>query len=368
MPDRPLRIAFYAPLKAPGHPVPSGDRLMARMLVAALGNAGHTVRLASDLRAFRGDPEDIQGWADLQQSADAERLRISAEWTAGQTPDIWFCYHPYYKAPDLIGPPLAARFGLAYVTCEASWSARRNIGIWTEMQAAVLAAVKGARLNLCMTGRDHAGLIAAAPQAPLAMLPPFIDTHPFDADPAPLAGHLVTVAMMRAGDKAQSYALLAAALGRLPEGTPWHLSVAGDGPLRAEVHAMFAGLPPGRVTWLGQISREAVAALLARSRVYVWPGYGEAYGLAYLEAQAAGLPVVALRVAGVPEVVSDGATGVLVAEGQAAAFADAIHGLLQDPARAAAMGQAARQRVRTRHSFGVAAARLDGLMRQIGGG
>ena len=85
--------------------------------------------------------------------------------------------------------------------------------------------------------------------------------------------------------------------------------------MRGEVEALFAGLPAGRVRWLGQVDAAGVAGLLARGAVYVWPGCGEAYGLAYLEAQAAGLPVVAFRTAGVPEVVADGETGVLVADG-----------------------------------------------------
>ncbi|MGQ0565390.1 MAG: glycosyltransferase family 4 protein [Gemmobacter sp.] len=364
MPDDlpPLSIAFYAPLKAPDHPVPSGDRLMARMLVAALRAAGHRVAVVSDLRAFRGDPEDGPGWIALQQAAAAERDRIAADWRERGQPDLWFCYHPYYKAPDLLGPPLAVDFAVPMVTCEASYSARRNIGIWVPMQAAMLSGLRAARLNLCLTARDHAGLAAVDPNLWLAMLPPFIDTGPFAAPPAPEPGHLVTVAMMRAGDKATSYARLAAALRRLPPGLPWHLTVAGDGPLRDQVRAMFEGLPAGRVTWAGQVPRDGVARLLARGMVHVWPGYGEAYGLAYLEAQAAGLPVVACRTAGVPEVVADGLSGVLVPPGDDDAMARAIAGLLTDPAAARAMGQAARARVAERHAFPVAARRLDGLL------
>ena len=47
-----MRIAFYAPLKSPDHPVPSGDRQMARLLVAALRHAGHDVEIASELRSY----------------------------------------------------------------------------------------------------------------------------------------------------------------------------------------------------------------------------------------------------------------------------------------------------------------------------
>jgi glycosyltransferase involved in cell wall biosynthesis len=361
---RALSIAFYAPLKAPGHPVPSGDRLMARMMVAALQAGGHRVGVVSDLRAWIGDAEDRAGWAALQAAAAAERDRIAALWREQGPPDLWFCYHPYYKAPDLIGPPLAEAFGLPMVTCEASYSRRRNVGIWAGMQAEMLAGLRAARLNLCLTARDHAGLAAVDAGLRLAMLPPFIETAPFAADPAPKPGHLVTVAMMRAGDKCDSYTRLAAALALLPPGLPWHLTVAGDGPERAVVQAMFAGLP-GRVTWAGQLPREAVARLLAEGAVHVWPGYGEAYGLAYLEAQAAGLPVVACRVAGVPEVVEDGVAGLLVPPGDDAALAGAVAALLADPARARRMGQAGRARVNARHAFPAAARRLDGLLQGI---
>ena len=51
-----MRIGFYAPLKAPDHPVPSGDRQMARHLMAALGAAGHGVELVSRLRSFAPRP------------------------------------------------------------------------------------------------------------------------------------------------------------------------------------------------------------------------------------------------------------------------------------------------------------------------
>ena len=368
MTSRTLSIAFYAPLKAPDHPVPSGDRLMARMLGTALGAAGHRVQVVSALRAYRGDPQDHAGWVALQAAADAERARIAALWRGGMRPDLWFCYHPYYKAPDLLGPPLAAAFGVPMVTCEASYSQRRNVGIWAAMQAVMLDGLRGAAVNLCLTARDHAGLVAVDPGLPLAMLPPFIDTLPFAAPPTPEPGHLVTVAMMRAGDKGDSYARLAAALRLLPPELPWHLTVAGDGPMRDAVVAMFDGVPADRITWAGRLPPGAVAGLLARGALYVWPGYGEAYGLAYREAQAAGLPVVACRIAGVPEVVEDGVTGVLVAAGDDAVFAGAIAGLLADPTRAARMGAVARARVEARHAFPVAVQRLDRLLQGVVGG
>ncbi len=365
--DRRLVVAFYAPLKAPNHPVPSGDRLMAQLLMRCLQSAGHQVALVSDLRAYLGDAQDVAGWAALQGSAAAEVDRIAAGWVGhSQTkPDVWLCYHPYYKAPDLLGPDLSRRFALPYVTIETSLSARRNIGVWTQMQAVVQAGVQQAALNLCLTGRDAAGLQNAVPSARLARFAPFIETDAFASPPDPRPGHLVTVAMMRAGDKAESYRRLAALLSLLPLDLPWHLSVVGDGSLRAEVQAMFAGLPAGRIRWLGLQSRPQIAALLAQAAVYVWPGCGEAYGLAYLEAQAAGVPVVAQNVAGVPEVVRDGVTGFLTQPGDDAAAASAVARLLGDASFQSRMGKAARLRVLHDHAFDGAALRLSDVLQAV---
>ncbi len=353
MTRRPLHIAFYAPLKSPDHPVPSGDRLMARQLLACLRAAGHRVDVVSHLRAYLGRSDDTAGWRALQAEAGQERARIAADWRTG-APDLWVCYHPYVKSPDLLGPDLCRAFGLPFITIEASWSARRNLGIWVDTQAAALAAVTGAALNLCLTARDRTGLAQAAPAARLSRLPPFIDTTPFDATPAPEPGHIVTVAMMRAGDKTHSFALMAKALARLPADLDWRLSVAGDGPERDTVQALFAHLPPARIAWLGALPRAGVADLLARGQVYLWPGCGEAYGLAYLEAQAAGLPVVACDTAGVPEVVSAEAGNRLVPL-DAQALADAVTGMLRDRS---ARGATARAHVRRHHSIGAATTRL----------
>lgn len=356
-----LRIAFHAPLKSPDHPVPSGDRKMARQLVDGLRQAGHEIEVLSQMRAWLPDPGDRAAWQRLQEEALAERVRIAAIWQA-RPADLVFCYHPYYKSPDLIGLPLAKAHGLPYLTCEASLSPRRNTGLWAETQALAREAVAEAALNLCLSARDAEGLAQAVPGARLARLAPFIDALPFAAPPQPEPGHIVTVAMMRPGDKLESFRHLAAALARLPPDCDWRLSVAGDGPAAAEVQALFADLPPDRLCWLGALPPDRVAALLARGMVYLWPGVGEAYGLAYLEAQAAGLPVIAFGTAGVPEVVSGDAGGALVAPGDDAGLAAEVALLLADPAEAARRGAAARARVIGRHSIEAATGRLAGLV------
>lgn len=355
-----MRIAFYAPLKSPDHPVPSGDRLMARQLLHALEEGGNEVMLASSLRTFHTTPETVL--PGLEETAQAERERVSRLWEQNGPPDLWFCYHPYYKAPDLIGPDLCRRFGLPYVTAEASYSHRRNLGCWTRHQDLLKEMVGLAGVNLCFTERDRLGLVQAVPGARLARIAPFIDASSFlERPPAPRPGRLITVAMMRPGDKMGSYASLAEALALIAD-LDWNLTIVGDGSERAAVEALFSGFAPGRIEWLGELSREEVAEVLSGGSVFVWPGHGEAYGLAYLEAQAAGLPVVAERIAGVPEVVEHGRTGLLVTSGDPHVFADAVAYLLADEPRRLLLSEAARRFVSEERSLPVMARRLSEVL------
>ena len=97
-------VAFYAPMKPPTHPTPSGDRQMARALMAALSN-GPQIDLVSELRIYDGAGDaDVQKALQQQAKAEADRLiKLAAHrnWQA------WISYHNYYKAPDIIGPVCA---------------------------------------------------------------------------------------------------------------------------------------------------------------------------------------------------------------------------------------------------------------------
>lgn len=359
-----MRVAFYAPMKSPMHPVPSGDRLMARLLMAAMGLAGYAVEIASELRSYTATPDDPAD-AAIREAAAGEIERLSALWSGEGPPDLWFAYHPYYKTPDLIGPALCHRFGIAYATAEASWSRRRNAGQWARAQAQVLEAVRGAAVNFCFTRRDAEGLRQAAPDAVYAPLSPFLDARPYAAcEPRPRPGHLVTVAMMRPGDKMASYVMLAEALTRIGD-EAWTLSIIGDGRSRQEVEALFARFGEDRIRLHGELTQEGVAALLSESAIHVWPGCGEAYGLAYLEAQAAGLPVVAQATAGVPEVVQDGVTGLLTADGDIDAYAGAVRRLLRDEALRRSLGVHARRFVLEERSIERAAQTIDAYLRKV---
>jgi glycosyltransferase involved in cell wall biosynthesis len=167
--------------------------------------------------------------------------------------------------------------------------------------------------------------------------------------------------MMRTGDKLASYRTLAAALGHVE--APWRLTIVGDGDARAEVEAAFAGFG-ARVAFAGLCDDAAIAAYLAASDLFVWPAIGEAYGMAILEAQASGLPVVAGAMPGVAAIVADGITGRLAPVGDANAFAAAIDELCADDAKRLRMGDAARAKVLRLHDLPAAAAAFDLALRR----
>ena len=139
--------------------------------------------------------------------------------------------------------------------------------------------------------------------------------------------------------------LLAAArivLDAKPEALVW---IAGDGALREELERQHQELGLGdRVRLLG--FRDDVPDLLRAADLFCVSSYHEGMGTATLDAMAAGLPVVATRVGGIPEVVEDRATGLLVPPHDPGAMAGAILGLAADVARRGAMGERAKERVR----------------------
>jgi len=375
-----MRIAFYAPLKPPDHPVPSGDRRVARALIAALESAGHEVRLASRLRSWEGTG-DAERQRRIERLGRRAALHLTRRYLGASLPrpELWLTYHLYHKAPDWLGPAVARALGVPYVVAEASLAGKQAEGAWARGHAASIAAIKAADLLVNLNGDDRAGLLAAgAKPERVAALTPFIATASFArAMPAraELAERygldaarpwLLAVAMMRAGAKLASYGLLAEALALL-RGREWQLVVVGDGPERAAVEALLAPLERGRVRPLGALPEAALPALYASADLYVWPAIHEAFGMAFLEAQAAGLPVLAGRERGVPEVVRDGEAGILVPPGDARAFAEALEALLADPVRRRQMGARARAIALAEHDIAPAAARLDALLRGVAG-
>jgi glycosyltransferase involved in cell wall biosynthesis len=122
------------------------------------------------------------------------------------------------------------------------------------------------------------------------------------------------------------------------------LLVAGDGELRNELEALAQQLGvASQVQFLGE--RDDVAQILAASDAFVLSSHSEGIPLSVLEAMAAGLPVIATSVGGLPEVVRNGIEGLLVPTGNIEALESAMGQLAGDSAARRAMSRAAAERI-----------------------
>jgi glycosyltransferase involved in cell wall biosynthesis len=376
-----VRIAFYAPMKPPGHPVPSGDRRVAEYLVAALEAAEHTVEIASTFRSYEGIGE-AQHQTELRAAGGAEAGRVTARLAVrpmAERPTLWFTYHVYHKSPDWLGPAVARSLRIPYVIAEPSYAAKQAGGPWASGLAAARQAIEAADALICPTRLDMAAVTPLTQPGRVHYLPPFLDAAPFVAARADRAAAraklarcheldpervwLLAVGMMRRRDKLESYQRLAAALARL-QVSSWRLLVVGDGEARAEVAAALARFGD-KVRFLGELAPAQLARIYGACDIYVWPAAGEAYGMALLEAQAAGLPVVAGRVRGVPDVVQDRLTGLLAAENDPADFATMLSPLIEDSALRYSFGVSAAQFVAGERTIAAAGVALDTILRPL---
>jgi glycosyltransferase involved in cell wall biosynthesis len=372
-----MRIAFYAPLKPPDHPVASGDRAMARALIAALERGGHEVTLAAHFRSY--DSGDARRQARLRQEGRKIAHRYLRKIERGaEPPELWFTYHLYHKAPDWLGPLVSERLHIPYVVAEASYAPKQQGGRWDLGHRAVEEAIRKAALIFQPNPAD-AECVLPLLESPerMKLLTPFIDTAPFrapdhDESRAVIGGMLgleqatpwlVSVAMMRDDQKLLSYRVLADAMAKVTD-PPWQLILAGRGPAEETVRKLFAQFGE-RVRWAGVVAPDVLKQLYRAADLYLWPAVKEAFGVALIEAQAAGLPVIAGRSGGVSSVVADGETGLLAPEGDVAAFAEALRALLADPERRGAMGQAAMERAARELDIAGAAAMLDAELRKL---
>ncbi|MBI2992909.1 MAG: glycosyltransferase family 4 protein [Gammaproteobacteria bacterium] len=140
---------------------------------------------------------------------------------------------------------------------------------------------------------------------------------------------------------------------------------AGDGPERARVESVLARASMGgRAVFLGAVPHEAMPGVYRAADLCVLPSLVEATSLAGLEAMASGRALVGTRVGGIPSIIEDGATGLLVAPGDPAALAGAIRRLVLDPGLRERMGAAGRWRAVQEFAWETIAARTAAILEQ----
>ena len=249
------------------------------------------------------------------------------------------------------------------------------VSTWCERTAAGSAAAV-----VAVSDGMRADILAAYPEIPperVRVIRNGIDTSEYRPDPA-------TDVLDQYGiDKARPYVifvgritrqkgvpvLLRAASGLIPEAQLVLLAGAADTPEQlAEVTELVEGLRATRsgVFWIPEmLPRRDVTQLLTHATVFAIPSVYEPLGIVNLEAMACATAVIGSRTGGIPEVVADGQTGLLVPVGEPEPLAAALNTLVSDPDRARAMGQAGRKRAVAEFGWPAIAAQTAALYAEL---
>ncbi len=211
-------------------------------------------------------------------------------------------------------------------------------------------ALTGADRVIVLNEPARRGVEQFAPRAQVVTLPNAIHVETF-APAAARPARKGPVEILFVGMLSEEKGLddLRAALCELVPRSDWHANIAGEGPQkgdrqRRQAEFEAAGLR-GRVQFHGMVTGDAKLALLTAADLFVLPSRSESFGIANLEAMAAGLPVVSTRVGAIPDYIDHGVHGLLVPPADVPALTAALQMLLEDPALRTRLGAQSRVRV-----------------------
>jgi glycosyltransferase involved in cell wall biosynthesis len=367
-----MKILFYAPFKPLDHAHPSGDLVTATGIVDYLTEKGHQVVAASSLRC-----RWIYWKPWLWPKLIVEKRRAVRRFLKDDY-DLWFTYHTYYKAPDLLGPYASSKLKIPYVIFQGIYSTKRRRKLKTlpgfYLNRNVLRAASHVFINKTV---DWINLKRLLPNERISYLAPGISPDQFHFDPnarqalrtqwnigdVPV---VFSAAMFRADVKTKGLIWVIRACGELVRrGHHLRLVIAGDGKERDELQRLAEAQLPQRFHFAGEIPRREMFRYYSASDVFVFPGIQESLGMVFLEAQSCGLPVVAFDNAGVPEAVADGQTGFLVPKYAAKPFADAIERLLKNKDLRQQMSRAAQSHIRQNHDLNQNYQKMEEVLQSI---
>ncbi|WP_424946008.1 glycosyltransferase family 4 protein [Candidatus Spongiihabitans sp.] len=378
-----MKIGFYAPLKSPNHPVASGDRAMAGLLIKALTSCGHEVEILSELRSWEG-----KGVQSAQEktiaSAQKEVERLTNYYQTNRPPELIFVYHVYHKAPDWIGVELANRLHVPYLIAEASFAPKQVHGRWRIGHQQTLKCIRTAQTIIAFNPMDVECLkpLLKSSQS-IELLSPFLDERP--AQPYHVSAltkpalrkqfaeryhldsnkvWLITVAMMRAGDKSTSYKQLAETLSQIDMDL-WQWVAIGGGENFDQIQNFFKPLA-ANCFFMGELGRESIHQWLVVGDIFAWPAVNEAYGLALLEALAAGLPAVVQNYGGVSSIVEHNRTGYVTNPDNRNEFTQSLAKLIRDENRRKNMAAAAIKKFISKHSYPTAVSNINAICNHVG--
>jgi glycosyltransferase involved in cell wall biosynthesis len=264
----------------------------------------------------------------------------------------------------MLGPYCSTQTAIPYVIFQGIYSTKRRRRLKT-LPGFLLnrKALLTARMVYTNKRSDEKNLARLLPEDRLRYIAPGIRPKQFDFDAASRAEFrhrwqvgdkavIFTAAMFRPGVKTQGLKQVIASCGALKQaGKLLSLVIAGDGQTRSELEEQAQrDLGPDHL-FLGKIPRQDLYRCYSAADIFAFPGIRESLGMVYLEAQAAGLPVVAFRDWGAAEAVQHNRTGLLTPADQPDLFTTGIGMLLEDSNRRKRFGDEARKHILTNHDI-----------------
>ena len=351
-----MKISFYMPFKPFGHKNPSGDLVTGMELHEFLTNHNHEVEIASTLRSR---------WLYLKPwqfiNVARERGRI-IEGLKRFPSDVWLSYHTYYKAPDLLGPACSSRLAIPYVIFQGIYSTKRKRSLKT-FPGFILnrRALQAAQVVFTNKKTDEHNLKRLLPEERVNYIAPGLVPAQFNFDLVARRALkeqwnigerrvVMTTAMLRPGVKTAGVVkVIDSCLELRKRGHDIILVVIGDGANRTMIEQEGREKLSGNILFLGKIPRHELYRYYSAADIFAFPGIQESLGMVYLEAQSAGLPVVAFKNWGAKEAVVHNETGLLSSAEEPDEFTRDIETLIVDRDKRIKMRDSAKTHIRTNH-------------------
>jgi colanic acid/amylovoran biosynthesis glycosyltransferase len=341
---------------------------------------GHLV--AAHLSALLGHPRAYLATVGdaLRLPGRSPRVRLWQLFYLGEAILLWWgCrrlgvrhVHAHFTSPGADVAHYYARFARRAHADGAGWSfSAHGVDISNTDDLTLAAKVRDADFVVCVSDYGRSQLMALVDEGhwqKIHVVRCGVDLNAFrnngtvsgnDAAAVLAVGRLVSV---------KGHGVLLEAIARLTEsGRSVSATFVGDGPRRAALEQLARKLGiADRVTFAGGVGQDDIGRYYEDADVFCLPSFSEGLPVVLLEAMAAGLPVVASRIAGIPELIEHGRSGLLVPPGRADLLADALGTLLVDPGRRADLAAEARRRVGSEFDVDASAEQLRELMAGYG--
>jgi glycosyltransferase involved in cell wall biosynthesis len=351
-----MKISFYMPFKPLGHQNPSGDLIIGMELYDFFIRQKHTVTLASSLRSR---------WLYLKPwqfvTVFFERKRV-VRTLHNTKPDVWLSYHTYYKAPDLLGPSCSKKMAIPYIIFQGIYSTKRRRKLKT-LPGFLLnrRALRAAQLVFTNKKVDELNLKRLLPETQVKYVAPGLSPDQFNFDLVSRRALrekwelgnrriVMTTAMLRPGVKTTGVRkVIDSCLELRKRGLQILLVIVGDGVNRAALEIEGVKKLAGNILFLGKIPRHELYRYYSAADVFAFPGIEESLGMVYLEAQSAGLPVVAYQDWGAKDAILANKTGLLSSTLEPDQFVKNIETLLVNRDQRIAMREEAKRHIRRHH-------------------